>query len=388
MVVVETLKILFWSSVLIVFLFYAGYSMLLFIYNSKRRLDKDIPFYYPTVSLIVPVYKEEKIISKKLQNINETDYPSDKIEVIIIDGNSNDRTSDIVLEESQKSSKPITLIRQTKRNGYTGAVIDGIEKSKNEVIIATDAASYYYPDAIKQLVRHFQDHKIGAVTGREVVMGKEGAIGPQLEKSYRFFYDFMRVAETEMDSTPDSKGEILAVRREICLELVGKLGLSPNASFDSCVPYQAKLMGYRTIYDETAAYYETAPSSISDRMTQQVRRATLLIGAMLLFKGLLLKPKAGKFGLVIFPAHFIMSCIIPTVFVIGLSLFTIITVLDPLWAVVIWVPIIVALLYSKTRTFLISFTQSQFALIRSLFSLASRKESLFIETIPSTRADV
>lgn len=376
-----------WSTFLFILIFYASYFVVLFYFNKKAHSDKkNLEFFYPTVSFLVPVYNEEKIVAKKIQNIEELDYPSDKIEVIFIDGKSTDQTPEIIKQKSRESQKPLKLIRQERRDGYTRAVIQGILNSKGEIIIATDGAAFHYADALLHLVKHFKNAKIGAVTGKEVVMGNEGDMGPDLEKSYRIFYDLMRKAETEIDSTPDSKGEILAVRKEICNALIKPLSLSPNASFDSCVPYQARMMGYRTIYDEEAKYYEHAPSTFSDRMTQQARRATLLIGAMFLYKGMLLSKKNGKFGLVILPIHFIMNCIIPSVFIIGLISLIVSTFLDPLAIAVFWIVAILLLAISrKSRSLLLSFTQSQFALLIALYRLARRRESLLIETIPSTR---
>ena len=376
-----------WGSFLFILIFYASYLLLLYYFNKKAFSNKrQLEFIYPTVSLLVPVYNEEKIISKKIKNIEELVYPSDKIEIIFIDGKSTDKTPEIIADRSQKCQKSIKLIKQEKRDGYSRAVNQGILISKGEIIMATDGGSFHYPDALLHLVKHFTDSKIGAVTGKEVVLGKDCDIGPQLEKSYRVFYDFMRKAETEMDSTPDTKGEILAVRKEICIALIDPLRLSPNASFDSCVPYQAKLMGYRTIYDEDAKYHEYAPSSFSDRMRVQMRRATVLIGAMFLFKRLLLNKKSGKFGLLILPVHLVMYCLIPSIFMVGLVSLIVSTFLDPLTVATLWVvPILLLVASAKSRSFIVSFVQSQFALVIALFRLARRKESLFIETIPSTR---
>lgn len=387
MFLIDFFATLMWASFFSIFLFYVSYLALLVYFNKKSRSSKGaLDDIYPIVSLVIPIYNEEKIIAKKLRNIEELTYPSDKLEVIFVDGHSTDRTPEIIMEQARTCQKSVKLIRQDKREGYTCAVSEGILNSKGEIIAATDAGSYYYPDTLRQLVKHFADPRIGAVTGREIVLGHEGEVGPQLEKSYRFFYDFMRSAETEMDSTPDSKGEILVVRREICDGLLATLKLSPNASFDSCVPYQAKLMGYRTIYDEKAQYYEYAPASIGDRMTQQVRRATVLIGAIFLFKGLLLSKKSGKFGLVIMPAHFVMNCVLPSVFVLGLVSLVVSTVVNPMQVAILWIVVILALAASKkSRSFLVSFIQSQFALVAALFRLAGRKKSLFIETISSTR---
>ncbi len=386
MVIVKVFEILTFVSFIIPILFYMGYATLLLHYNKKSRLRKKIYQYvYPNVTLIVPVYNEETIIGKKINNIKETEYPYDKMEVIFVDGNSSDRTPKIIQEHALESKISFRLIRQKKREGYTRALIEGIKNSQSEIIIATDAASYYYSNTILNLSRHFTDPKIGAVTGKEVVLGKEGDMGPSLEKSYRFFYDFIRVGETEIDSTPDSKGEVLAIRKEICDQILEKLVQSPNASFDTCVPYQAKIMGYKTIFDEEAKYYEHAPASFSDRMKQQVRRATLLIGGLLLFKGLIFNKKYGRFGLLILPAHFIMDCLLPSFFMVGTLSFLVLTIIKPLEVSPIWLAGLILLLIGKSRSFIISFIQSQFALIAALFKLAKREETLFIESIPSTR---
>jgi cellulose synthase/poly-beta-1,6-N-acetylglucosamine synthase-like glycosyltransferase len=257
--------------------------------------------------------------------------------------------------------------------------------SKGDIVVLTDAGSYHEPLAIKHLAKHFWDQKIGSATGREVVLGDSKSLSEELEISYRFFYDFMRQAETEMDSTPDSKGEILALRKEICYELIPKLRLHSSASFDSCVPYQAKLMGYRTVYDSAARYYESAPSSLMDRNKQQARRGASLVGSLLLFKNMLFRKKYGKFGLVILPAHFAMQVLLPWLVLSGTICFAIMNVIDPLKVLVLWILIIAAMLSKKSRTFLISFVQSQIALIMAMLRLTMRKDNLYIDTIPSTR---
>jgi cellulose synthase/poly-beta-1,6-N-acetylglucosamine synthase-like glycosyltransferase len=377
-----------WITFSIVFFFYLTYFLVLLSYNKNSYIEreKDTNF-YPSVSMIVPVYNEQTIIAKKMTNIKEMKYPNDKLEVIFVDGNSTDNTKKIIIEKIKDSNKNIKLIEQKKRKGYTQAVIQGILTSKGEIIFATDAASYHYPDTINQLVKHFTDPKIGAVTGKEIVLGQEKKIGPKLEKSYRLFYDFMRKAETKIDSTPDSKGEILAVRKKICINLIDKLELSPNASFDSCVPYQAKMMGLRTVYEDKARYYEYAPSSFLDRMKEKSRRATLLIGALLLFKEMILNRKYGKFGVIVLPVHFIINCILPMIFVVGVFSLVLLSFLNPIASIIPWVLAAGLLIATNnSRSLLISFIQSQIALIMGLFKLIRREKTLFIESIPSTRS--
>lgn len=376
-----------WVSFIVLFSSYFCYFLVLFFFyrraSRKNSLDKAVDFFFPSVSLIVPTFNEEKIIDKKIQNIEELSYPDNKMEVIYVDGQSQDQTITMIREHMRTAKKTMRLVQQASRAGYTRGIIDGILNSTGEIVVLTDAASYHHSDAIKHLVRHFRDKEIGAVTGKEIVLGTSG-VGPQLEASYRFFYDFMREAETEIDSTPDTKGEILAVRRDICNGLIPRLR-SPNASFDSCVPYQAKLMGYRTIYEPQAKYSEYSPSSFVDRLKQQVRRATLLIGGLMLFKNMILNRKYGRFGLLILPAHFIIQFVVPWAFFVVSSCLLALTFVDPFKTLLLWIPFLAILVTRKGRLFTASFIQSQVALAIAMFRLATRRQTLYIQTIQSTR---
>jgi len=382
----HVLQVTMWASFLTVVLFYLSYFIVLYhFYKKGENNDKPLESYYPTVSLITPTYNEEKIIRKKIQNVEELNYPKDKIEVIFVDGCSTDQTAKIIQDRTEKCGKFIKLIKQSRRGGYNIGISEGILNSKGEVIVVTDAGAYHHPDALKHLVKHFKDGKVGAVTGKEIILSsRKNELGPKLEAVYRNFYDFMRIAETRMDSTPDSKGEILAIRRSICMHVLAKLELSPNTSFDSCVPYQAKLEGYRTIYEPRARYYEYAPSTFTHRMRQQIRRASVLIGSMLLFKNLFMKKKYNKFGLAIMPAHFIMLLILPWLFLSGSICLLILTIMNPIW-LIFWAIPLTLLLISKSRLFLVSFIQSQIALIIAALRVATHRGSLFINTLPSTR---
>jgi len=306
------------------------------------------------------------------------------MEAVFVDGCSTDNTPEIIQSYIDNGCSSIKLVRQESRRGYNEGVVDGLANSSGEIVGLTDAGSYYDPDVLRHLVTHFKDSKVGAVTGREVVVNERKTTAARLESTYRSYYDFMRSAEAEMDSTPDLKGEISAVRREICLHTAEKTRKSKNASFDCCVPYQARMEGYKVVYESNAFYYEYAPETFKDRMNQQVRRGTILIAALLLFKEMILNKKFGKFGTIILPAHFIMLVVLPWIFLAGSISLVISTLINPIW-LVLWTVVSASLLVPKTRLFLVSFIQSQIALATAALRVAMRRQSLFISTIPSTR---
>ena len=383
----EVFQITYWFSFSVLLFFYLSYFLVLYYHHKKKEKVEGSSEFYPSVSLIIPVYNEEKIVPKKIQNINELNYPRERMEAVFVDGCSTDNTADIIETCSKNRDGFVRLIREKQRGGYNSAICEGVLKSHGDIIVMSDAGAYFDPEALKYLVGHFVDPMVGAVTGKEMVLGDPGALGPRLESTYRGFYDFMRTAETRMDSTPDSKGEILAVRRKICENLTQRIHLSPSASFDCCIPYQAKLEGYRTVFEPKAVYYEYAPSSFTDRMRQQIRRAAILMGSLLLFRDMIMNKKYGKFGLVIAPVHFVMQVILPWLFMLGCISLLITTAMDPASTVVIWALLLsTAVLVSlKNRAFLLSFIQSQLALVIATLRVATKRNSVIIDTIASTR---
>lgn len=377
----------FISSTLLVALLYLCYLIILSYYNKKKEFINDLSGYIPSVSMIIPMYNEEKTIINKINNIESLDYPEANLEVIYVDGRSTDDTFEVVNNKIARSRFDSKVIREETRGGYNGGIKLGINKSKHDVLIFTDSASYYYPDTINELVKFFNDDEIGAVTGRQIVENiEEENIGPKLEYVYRDFYDYMRMGETRIDSTLDMKGEILAVRKKICESILPNLDKSPNACFDACVPYQSKIMGYRAIYNPDAKYFEYSPKSYSDRMIQQSRRAALLIGSMLVYRNMVFKKAYGKFATLIMPVHMMMYLVIPWIFFLGIFAYVLSVFINQIW-VYLLVPLSLLFIIEKTRIFVISFLQAQIALISGLKKVVQKNKSLFIDTIPSTRVN-
>jgi len=187
-----------------------------------------------------------------------------------------------------------------------------------------------------------------------------------------------------MDSPFDVKGEICAIRREICGHLLSdNPKLLTRACVDCCLSCQARLEGYRTIFEPEAKYYEQVTSTLKDRMKQQVRRGTILIESLLLYKKMLFNKKYGLFGSIVLPAHLFMLVILPWLFVLGSISFLILFVTYPVNFLIPLVIILFVLLV-KPKLFL-SFVQSQFALVAATLRIVMARDSQIIEQLPSTR---
>ncbi len=122
-----------------------------------------------TISIIVPIYNEEKYIEKCLESIIENDYNKDKMEVFLVDGGSKDKTVDIIKKYQQKYPFFKLLNNSNKTPPY--AMNIGIEASKGDYIIRLDAHASYPKNYFSKLIEWHQKlnaDNVGAVIVTEV----------------------------------------------------------------------------------------------------------------------------------------------------------------------------------------------------------------------------
>ncbi len=105
----------------------------------------------PFISVIIPIKNEEKYIKKFLQNLIEQTFSKDKCEFIFCDGNSCDKTLDILKEFKSNNSINIKLLSNEKENAPSGVNL-GIRNAKGEIIIRLDAHTFYPKEYIEKNV--------------------------------------------------------------------------------------------------------------------------------------------------------------------------------------------------------------------------------------------
>lgn len=109
------------------------------------------------VTVVIPCRNEEGFIGQVLDNVVQQDYPSNKLEVFVVDGNSNDKTAEIIQEYSGKYEYIHYLKNSKKVVPY--ALNKAIRKSTGDIIVRMDAHSIYPADYISMLVKGLYDYE-------------------------------------------------------------------------------------------------------------------------------------------------------------------------------------------------------------------------------------
>ncbi len=232
-----------------------------------RPWNVSVQNHTPEVTVVLPTYNEEKFIERKLENVYEQEYPKDRVEVLIIDSASTDKTVEIAKLWSEKHKDlKVKIIVENERKGKVHALNHALRYVDTDLVVIADVDAFWDEKALKEAVKWFCDGSIGAVSCIKTA-------GSKLESEYRRFYNVLRVGESKMHSTPIFHGE-LAVFRKHLLDAIGGFSTDVGAD-DSHAATRIALMGYRAIVSDDVLVTESVPKS--GYLAWRVRRAQHLI---------------------------------------------------------------------------------------------------------------
>ena len=144
----------------------------------------------PEVSIIIPVYNEDKTIGKVLDKLFSINWGKHTIEVIVINDGSTDATGKVLLHHPLK--RKIKLFRLRINRGKGAAVRAGIKHSTGKVVIIQDADLEYRPEDIPLLIKPILNGEYKVVYGSRF-LGKIKKMSPIRRLANRFLTLYIRI---------------------------------------------------------------------------------------------------------------------------------------------------------------------------------------------------
>lgn len=255
-------EVVFWISLFMLLYAYVGYplcAMLLAWFVPQPVTKKTI---FPSVTILIAAYNEEKYIKATIENKLDLDYPQNKLDIIVISDKSEDQTDSIV---ESFSGRNVRLLRQSPRAGKTSALNLAVPLVKSEILVFSDANSIYAPDALRHLVANFADPAIGYVTGKMIYANPDGSPVGDGCSAYMKYENKLREIETNLGSVVGVDGGIDAMRKKLYSPL--KADQLP----DFVQPLMVVEKGYRVIYEPEALLREETLHQGSDEYRMRVR---------------------------------------------------------------------------------------------------------------------
>ena len=143
------------------FLFLSMYFEILllvsFFENAKRIKDEEslVVTRYPTVTIAVPCWNEEKTIGATIESLLALDYPKDKLHITVVDNNSDDATEYVARKYVEKYKAIVSYMKETKQ-GKHHAVNLALAHSQSELFGCLDADSFVDHKALRIIVSYFE----------------------------------------------------------------------------------------------------------------------------------------------------------------------------------------------------------------------------------------
>jgi len=252
-----------------------SYILSRFAISAFYRAPRDTG-YRPSVSVVVAAKDEEKAIATTLEKIFESDYPSDRLEVIAIDDGSTDRTYDELLRVERRHPD-LKLIRFEKNQGKRHGMAAGAQAATGEILVYIDSDSFVEEDTIHRLVQGFADPDVGAVCAHGLVANAwTNTLTRMQAVQYYIAFRVLKAAESVYSSVTCCSGCCAAYRRRAVMAVLdswlGQTFLGRPATFgDDRSLTNRMLRKYRVIYDETARVSTVVPETFRQFFKQQVR---------------------------------------------------------------------------------------------------------------------
>ncbi len=233
---------------------------------------KDIPF----VSVVVAARDEEENIARCLKSLIQSDFPNDKYEIIIVDDRSTDRTAEIVKSFQNKSSniklKTVTESSRIKNlQGKPGALQTGINTSKGEIILMTDADCAVNPKWIRTMASIYSDSKLGFAAGF-TAMKTKGFFGI-IQATEWLYLHTMAIAGIAFNAPLSCYGNNVSVRKKDFDNIGGYYSISFSVTEDLALMHSIFKSGKKIRYlSRPNSSVETLPcATIKDYLNQHHR---------------------------------------------------------------------------------------------------------------------
>lgn len=286
--------------------------LVVFAYKNRQRQKTSTSAFCEPVSVLIAAHNEEKVIASTLASILRTAYPG-RLEVIVIDDGSQDRTATVVQGVADRDRR-VRLLRQPK-SGKAAALNRGLQAASHSYIVMLDADTQLLPQTIGELVRLFDDPSVGAVSGH-VRVGNTGSWLTRFQKlEYICGFNLDRRAYDQLNCITVAPGAISAFRRE-ALERAG--GLSDDTlAEDTDLTLTLHRLGYTVRFAPDAVAFTEAPETLSGLLRQRIRWAFGTLQCLWKHGDLLFWTKNFALGFFSLPCvwlfHFFLVALIPCV---------------------------------------------------------------------------
>ncbi|MCL2134416.1 MAG: glycosyltransferase family 2 protein [Candidatus Bathyarchaeota archaeon] len=277
-----TLYFRWWHFIFILY----GLLVIPYIVSSLVHAHKYCPIndtgYRPTISVIIPCYKEGVAVTHTISAVLNSDYPKDKLDLMVVDDGSTDNTPDIIAEALEKSGGAFRFFKQEKNMGKRHALAFGVEHAIGEFVVCIDSDAVIEPNALSNLVQPFADPKIYCVCGNAIVTNehnkKNNTLLARFQKVwYTDGYYIRKGAENLFGVVLCCSGVLSAFRKDKIKQILPNwldetfMGKKCVSGEDAQLTNWMLKLGGKSVFQSNAVVYTAVPANMKTFVKQQIR---------------------------------------------------------------------------------------------------------------------
>ena len=221
----------------------------------------------PMVSVIIPAFNEGPMVERSIRSVAKSDYPLEKLEIIVVDDGSRDDTFFHMRHLRREFPNLVRLVRFAGNRGKRAALYEGFKAARGEIVITIDSDSEVEPVTVTEMVAPFlADAQVGAAAGRVAVLNRDSFISRMLEVQYALAFDFGRAAQSVYRAVACCPGALSAFRRHVIMPHLEEwtqqkfLGRPVSHGEDQALTNIVLRAGYDTVYQSSAVIHTLAPT--------------------------------------------------------------------------------------------------------------------------------
>lgn len=291
------IRILIWFAYLVALYFVVFWLLVLFEGKTKEKPKKLKKF--PLVTIVIPAHNEEKRIKPTLDSVLKLDYPGNRLEFIVVNDGSTDKTEEVV-EKIIKENKGFDIKLINQENKGKGAALNaGLEKAKGEFFICLDADSFVKKDALKKILPYFDKKNIACVLPVLKVEKPKNFL--QRMQWFEYIINmFYKGLMSRLNCIHVAPGPFSIYRTEI-IRKVGYFDENFNLTEDLEMALRLQSKDYRIIQLLEGEVSTIAPKTLKQLYKQRNRWYKGSIYNALKYRKMMLNKNYGDFGLIQMP---------------------------------------------------------------------------------------
>lgn len=297
-------KAMLWSAYLLS-LFFAVFWFLVLIEGKENTKIKKLKK-YPSVSVVVPAYNEEKNIATTLKSLSELDYPKGKLEIIVVNDGSTDNTKDLVNNFiKMRNASNIKLIN--KKNSGKGTCLNiGMSIAKGDFFVCLDADSIVSKDALKKILPHFTHDDIAVVLPL-LKVDKPKNLWQRMQWLEYIVNMFYKSLMSRLDCVHVAPGPFSVYRTNILKKVRGFD--EHNLTEDLEISLRLQSRNYRIIQLMDAEVFTIAPKTFRELYKQRNRWYKGSVINAFKYRRMMFNRKYGDFGIIQMPTIIISGIV-------------------------------------------------------------------------------